>query len=125
MGFCVAAKAEGVLVDGAGTGTRTLRFRPNADDPNWGLTKAHLDKHLFGSGSKSLSTIDPGGNPDLWRHYIQDLAGRPVTNQLGSGIQDIIGTFPKAGGSGSFNFGIRIAPRSDGADDLVTLLTKQ
>jgi hypothetical protein len=38
--FAGATKAEGVLIDGAGSGTRTLRFRPNADDANWGLTKA-------------------------------------------------------------------------------------
>jgi hypothetical protein len=115
----------GVLVEGAGSGTRTLRFRPNAQDPNWGLTKGHLGKHLFGSGSKSLKTIDPGGNPDVWRNHIQDLAGRPATTQHSSGIQDIIGTFPKTGGPGTFRFGIRISPRSDGAYDLVTLLTKQ
>ena len=123
-GAILAAK-PGVLVEGAGTGTRTLRFRPNAADLKWGLTKAHLNKHLFGTGPNSLRTIDPAGNPDLWRNYIQDLAGRAVTRQLNGGMQDIIGTFPKSGGSGSFKFGIRISPRSDGTHDLVTLLTRQ
>src|SRR5207237_10092997 len=70
-----AAESEGGLVEGAGTGTRAINFRPNATDPNWGLTEAHLDKHLYGSAPLSLSEIDPAGNPDLWRDYIQDLAG--------------------------------------------------
>jgi hypothetical protein len=40
-------------------------------------------------------------------------------------VQDVIGTFPKAGGGGTFQLGIRIAPKGDGTFDLVTLLTKQ
>ncbi len=116
---------EAVLVPGAGSGTRAINFKPNAADPNWGLTSQHLNKHLFGSGKNSLSQIDAAGNPDLWRSYIQELAGRPATSTLKGGIEDIIGTFPKADGSGTFQFGIRISPSSDGAFDLVTLLTKQ
>jgi hypothetical protein len=116
---------EAVLVPGAGSGTRAINFKPNAADPNWGLTSQHLNKHLFGSGKNSLSQIDAAGNPDLWRNYIQDLAGRPATSTLKGGIEDIIGTFPKADGSGTFQFGIRISPSSDGSFDLVTLLTKQ
>jgi hypothetical protein len=122
-GSCVATEA--VLVTGAGSGTRAINFKPNAADPNWGLTSQHLDKHLFGSGKNSLSQIDAAGSPDLWRNYIQDLAGRPATSTLKGGIEDIIGTFPKADGSGTFQFGIRISPASDGSFDLITLLTKQ
>jgi hypothetical protein len=125
IGRAGAAGGEGVLVEGAGSGTRVINFRPDAADPNWGLTSAHLEKHLFGSGPLSLSTIDPGGNPDLWFSYIQDLASRPATATLKGGIEDIIGTFPKTGGNGTFQFGIRIAPAGNGTFDLVTLLTKQ
>jgi hypothetical protein len=87
--------AEGIRIDQAGSGTRTINFKPDAADPNWGLTRAHLEKHLFGDGPMSLRTIDPGGNPDLWFKYIQELAGRPTTATLKGGIEDIIGTFPK------------------------------
>lgn len=73
----------------------------------------------------SLRTIDPGGNPDLWFKYIQELAGRPTTATLKDGIEDIIGTFPKTGGDGMFKFGIRIASGENGTSDLVTLLTRQ
>lgn len=121
----LVAPRTGVLVEGAGSGTRTINFRPNAADPNWGLTQRHLNKHLFGSGQHSLSTIDAAGNPALWTDYIQDLAGRPVTKTTSNGMQDIIGTFPLADGSGTFQFGIRIAPNTDGTFDLITLLTRQ
>lgn len=120
----VAAKSGFNIVPG-GSGTRAINFKPNAADPNWGLTSAHLNKHMFGTGKNSLRTIDAGGNPDRWRNYMQDLAARPVTNTLKGGIEDIIGTFPKADGSGTFQFGIRIAPSSNGSYDLVTLLTRQ
>ena len=113
-----------VLVEGAGSGTRPLNVRPSAVDPNWGLTGAHVDKHLFGSGPSALRQIDAAGNPDVWRDHIQDLAGRPVTRTLKGGVEDIVGTFPKADGSGTFQFGIRIAPSPDGTWDLVTLLTR-
>jgi hypothetical protein len=121
----VATEAEGVLVEGAGSGTRSSNFKPDGADPNWGLTAAHLNKHLFGSGPGSLSQIDAADNPDLWRNYIQDLAGRPATATLKGGIEDVVGTFPLANASGTFQLGIRIAPGSNGSWDLVTLLTKQ
>lgn len=73
----------------------------------------------------SLRIIDPEGNVDQWVGYIQKLASRPATATLKNGIEDIIGTFPKAGGSGNFKFGIRIAPGEGGTFDLVTLLTRQ
>jgi RHS repeat-associated protein len=113
------------IVQGAGTTTRKINFRPSNVDPKWGLTAQHLNKHLFGSGNKSLKTIDPGGNASVWTGYLQDLASRPVTSTTSNGMQDIIGTFPKANGSGTFQFGIRLSPRPDGTFDLVTLLTKQ
>jgi hypothetical protein len=84
-----------------------------------------MKKHLTGPGHHSLRQIDPAGNMDLWRGYMQELAGRPPTAQLDDGVQDILGTFPKADGSGEFRFGIRLAPNNDGEWDLVTLLTKQ
>jgi hypothetical protein len=123
-GSSVAADSEAVLVNGVGGGTRTIIYRSNGN-PDWGLTASHLEKHLFGSGPLSLSQIDPAGNSDLWRNYIQDLASRSSTATLKGGIEDIVGTFPKADGSGNFQFGIRIAPLPNGTWELVTILTKQ
>ena len=120
-----ATKTDGVLIEGAGSATRVIRYRPDALDPKWGLTRRHMDKHLTGPGRLSLRQIDPAGHMDLWRDYMQDLAGRPPTAYLDDDVQDILGTFPKADGSGEFRFGIRVAPNSDGEWDLVTLLTKQ
>jgi len=37
----------------------------------------------------------------------------------------VIAAIPKADGLGSFQFGIRFSPNSDGTFDLITLLTKQ
>ncbi|MFK4089365.1 RHS repeat-associated core domain-containing protein [Kribbella sp. NPDC020789] len=108
-----------------GARTRTINFRPSASDARWGLTRQHLNKHLFGSGRHSLRTIDPAGTTDQWVGYIQDLARRPSTAQLNDGIEDIVGTFPKADGSGTFQLGIRISPLGDGTFDLVTVLTRQ
>ncbi|GAB3831980.1 hypothetical protein GCM10028799_62120 [Kribbella italica] len=109
----------------AGLRTRVIHFRPNAADPKWGLTALHLEKHVFGSGSKSLRSIDPGGTTDQWFEYVQELASRPPTEIQGNGIQDIIGMFPRADGAGNFRLGIRISPNEDGSFDLVTILTKQ
>ncbi|GAA1558644.1 hypothetical protein GCM10009741_74490 [Kribbella lupini] len=108
-----------------GLRTRLIHFRPNAADPKWGLTALHLDKHVFGSGSKSLRSIDPGGTTDQWFQYIQELASRPPSASQSNGIQDIIGMFPRADGSGDFKLGIRVSPNEDGSFDLVTILTKQ
>jgi hypothetical protein len=65
------------------------------------------------------------GNVDLWRSYMQDLASRPVTGTTTNGMHDIIGTFPKADGTGTFQLGLRLSPNSDGTFDLITLLTRQ
>lgn len=119
----VAAKSG--LNLGAGVTTRKINWRPNADDTNWGLTSTHLNKHMFGNSKYSLSKIDPGGNADVWRGYMQDLASRPATGTTTNGMLDIIGTFPRTGGGGNFQFGIRLSPGSDGSFDLITLLTKQ
>jgi hypothetical protein len=120
-----ATKVDGVLVEGAGSATRVIRYQPGALDPRWGLTRRHMDKHLTGTGPHSLRQIDPDGQMDLWRGYMQDLASRPPTAHLNNDVQDIVGTFPKADGSGEFRFGIRVAPNADGEWDLVTLLTRQ
>ena len=40
-------------------------------------------------------------------------------------MQDIVGKFEKADGSGSFKFGLRLWPKDDGTFDLVTVLTSQ
>lgn len=106
-----------------GVATRKINWRP--DDPHWGLTKKHTNKHFFGTRKYSLGTIDPRGNADIWRGYIQDLASRKATGNTTNGMVDIVGSFPRTGGGGNFNLGIRLSPRSDGAYDLVTILTKQ
>ncbi|MEO6700832.1 MAG: hypothetical protein ABI140_04240 [Jatrophihabitantaceae bacterium] len=114
-----------VIVEGAGTTTRTINFRPQAADPNWGLTKAHLDKHLFGPKKLSLRQIDPSGNADVWLDHLQKLASREPTSTGKDGIIDIVGEFPRTGEVGTFRLGLRLSPNSDGTYDLVTLLTRQ
>ena len=110
---------------GEGTSTRRINFRPHAADPDWGLTKVHVNKHIFGRSKFSLSVIDPAGTTDDWFRYIQDLANRPPTKTLDDGIIDIKGKFPKADGTGTFRLGIRLSPTPDRTFDLVTLLTSQ
>jgi hypothetical protein len=119
-----AAAKNGVPL-GPGVTTRKINWRPNAADPNWGLTGTHVNKHLFGNSKYALNKIDPGGNADIWRGYMQDPASRPATGTTSNRMLDIVGTFPRTGGSGSFQFGIRLAPGSDGSFDLITLLTQQ
>jgi len=112
-------------IAGKGARTRKINYRPRNADARWGLTKQHLEKHLFGEGPNSLSVIDPAGNADIWKTYIQELAGRAPTATRSGGVEDIIGTFAKADGSGSFRLGIRVARGLDDSFDLVTLLTRQ
>ena len=118
--------SEGVLlIHPDAARTRVLRYRPRALNPKWGFTKGHLSKHMFGEGPIALRVIDPGSNTDRWLAYLQDLAGRPATASLTNGVEDVMGLFPRADGSGTFRLGIRVAPHGDGTFDLVTILTKQ
>jgi hypothetical protein len=105
--------------------TRTINFRPDAQDPRWGLREYHARKHLFGLKAPSLRVVDPGGRPDQWVGYLQDLAGRPATRIRDKGVEQIMGRFPRADGRGTFKLGIRVSPRGDGSFDLVTILTEQ
>jgi hypothetical protein len=109
----------------AGSQARTINYSPTDRRAGWGLTPKHLEKHFFGSSELSLSTIDPGGSPEVWVRHLQELATMQPTATLEHGIQDVLGRFQKSDGSGSFTLGIRIAPRSDGTFDLVTVLTRQ
>ncbi len=118
------AKAYPVPV-GKGSRARSINYRPKVADQNWGLRGTHLEKHLFGSGPSSLAVLDPAGNPDRWLALIQALATRAATSSPEPGIDDIIGTFQRADGIGSFRLGIRVSKRTDGTYDLVTLLTRQ
>jgi hypothetical protein len=115
----------GELVEGAGLSTRKVNFNPKGANPNWGLTPAHLEKHVTGSGAFSLKTIDPMGNTAIWVEHLQDLAQRTKTGTTSNGMVDIVGDFAKADGSGTFKLGIRLSPKPDGTFDLITLLTKQ
>lgn len=111
-GEALFPSGAGVLVDAAGSGTLTINSRPNAADPIWGLTQSHVNKHLVVPGKNSLRQIDLGGSPDIWR------------NSRKNGVEEVICAFPRTG-SGTFQFGIRIAPGSSGTWDLITLLAKQ
>jgi RHS repeat-associated protein len=117
--------AVGQFEHQAGLRTRLIHYRPKVDDPNWGLTARHLNKHVFGDGVTSLRTLDPGGSTDQWVGYLQDLASRPSTITKSDGVQDIVGSFPRADGTGTFRLGIRVSPRADGSFDLITILTRQ
>jgi hypothetical protein len=112
-------------ITGGGTRTRVINYRPKGAHPSWGLRGRHLEKHFFGSGRLSLSTIDPTGNAETWLGHIQELATRAPTATLNGGVEDIVGTFQKADGSGTFGMGIRISPTDAGSFDLVTVLTRQ
>jgi hypothetical protein len=93
--------------------------------PNWGLRGEHRDKHLFGDSAYALRNIDPDGTTDDWVHHLSDLFQRPATAITRNGMLDIIGRFPKKGGGGDFQLGVRLSPRPDGTFDLITLLTAQ
>jgi len=118
------SRTDPVIV-GSARNTRLINYRPRAADPKWGLRGDHLRKHIFGPEPSALAEIDPVGTPDRWLAYMQDLASRPATVRRLDGVEDIIGTFAKADGSGTFKFGIRVMPTADGSFDLVTLLTRQ
>jgi hypothetical protein len=105
---------------------RVVDLLPNVKDPKWGLRQQHLEKHFTGNNPNySLKLIDPQGTMERWVECMSELFSRPPTNLLDNGIIDIIGTFPKADGSGVFKLGVRLSPAADGAFDLVTVLTKQ
>jgi hypothetical protein len=126
--FGVYAGVSGSLVPvlGKSSGTpRKISWKSSQLDPKWGLTKKHLEKHFFGDGELALRQIDPGGTPDKWVRHLTDLASSPVTSTTSNGMIDIIKTFPKADGSGTFKLGIRLAPKPDGTFDLITVLTRQ
>jgi hypothetical protein len=112
-------------LSGNATQPRVINYTPTGGRGRWGLTEKHLEKHFFGSGKLSLSTIDPGGNAETWASQLQELATRPSSKTLNDGIQDVMGTFERSDGSGHFTLGIRISPKDDGTFDLVTVLTSQ
>ena len=113
------------VVLGKGIKTRSVNFRPKVADPNWGLRRSHVRKHIFGPGSSPLAELDPAGTTDSWRAMIQELASRPTTAKRAGGIEEVVGSFDKADGSGTFKLGIRLSRAADGSFDLVTLLTRQ
>jgi RHS repeat-associated protein len=105
---------------------RRVRFRPSDPaNPGWGLTPTHLRKHFFGSQPTALEQIDPGGTADKWAQHLAELIHSPVTGTTSNGMLDIIKSFPRADGSGTFKLGVRLAPRPDGTCTLITVLTKQ
>jgi RHS repeat-associated protein len=119
----IAAYSPGEFIQLGGSTIRNINLRPGTQ--GWGLTLSHIQKHLFGSGPTSLKTLDPSGNPSIWANHITELYNSPVTSTTSNGMLDIIKTFPKADGSGTFQLGLRLSPKPDGTFDLVTILTKQ
>jgi len=110
----------------SGPSPRSVRFLPNDPaNPGWGLTSSHLKKHFFGNKSTALRQIDPGGTGDKWAQHLAELIHSPVSGTTSNGMLDIIKSFPRADGSGTFKMGVRLAPKPDGTFDLITVLTKQ
>ncbi len=99
-----------------------MRFRPNDPaNPGWGLTPTHLKKHFFGGKPTALQRIDPGGTDDKWALHLAELIHSPATGTTSNGMLDIIKSFPRADGSGTFKMGVRLAPKPDGTFDLITV----
>ncbi len=122
--YCAHVRNSAVHVVGQGSTVRKVGLR-SAIDPKWGLTKKHLNKHFFGNSKFALKKIDPGGTADKWKQHLADLYNAPVTGTTSNGMLDIVKTFQRADGSGSFKMGIRLFDHGDGTFDLVTVLTKQ
>jgi len=110
---------------GATGDLRVVNCAPHGGHADWGFTDFHIDKHFFGSGSYSLSRIDPQGGFETWLTHLQLLSRRPITTLRSNGMQDIIGRFEKADGSGRFRLGLRLMAKDDGTFNLVTVLTGQ
>jgi hypothetical protein len=108
---------------GAPSDARVINCAPHPAHSDWGFSPVHTDKHFFGTGPYSLSTIDPAGTTEIWLSHLRELGTRPVTTLRSNGMQDIKGKFEKADGSGRFKLGIRLMPKDDGTFDLVTVLT--
>lgn len=94
-------------------------------DERWGFTQKHLNKHFLGDSQYSLKVIDPGGNAETWLNNIADLFQRPITRTQADGAVDILGTFSKSDGKGTYDLGVRLWPNKDGSFDLITILTRQ
>lgn len=61
----------------------------------------------------------------MWAQHLAELIHSPVTGTTSNGMLDIIKSFPRADGSGTFKMGVRLAPKPDGTFYLITVLTKQ
>jgi hypothetical protein len=109
---------------GATGDLRVINCKPRRGS-DWGFSSVHLNKHFFGTGSYSLSTIDSGGTAEIWLNHLRELSTRPTTRYLPNGMQDIMGMFEKTDGSGRFRLGLRLWPKDDGTFEFVTVLTGQ
>ncbi len=89
---------------------RLINCKPRRGS-DWGFSKIHLNKHFFGTTSVFAVADRPGGSPEIWLGHLRELGTRPVTRLRSSGVQDIMGKFDKADGSGRFKLGLRIMPR--------------
>jgi hypothetical protein len=94
-------------------------------DKKWGFTQKHLNRHFLGDSQYSLKVIDPAGSAESWLNNIADLFQRPITRKLNNGAVDILGTFSKSDGIGTYDLGVRLWPNKDGTFELITILTKQ
>ncbi len=94
-------------------------------DPDWGLTRRHLNKHFFGESKYALRNIDPSGDVGRWMSQLSDLLQRPFTKTTKEGGLEIHGIFARTDGSGDYKMGVRLWPNPDGSFELITVLTKQ
>jgi len=124
--------------EGADDVTRTVRFRELGPGPlrDWGITSAHLDKHLLGNGELSLAEIDEAGGLGRWLSMTEELLtraarrsaaelGPPYDDGLTRTFETIRGTFRMADDSKRLKFEIVLHVRDDGTYDFVTWLTSQ
>ena len=109
---------------GKGSAIRKINLKSSVN-PNWGLTSKHIRKHFFGDSKHALKQIDPGGTSDKWMHHLTELFQSPVTSKTSNGMVDVIKTFPKSSGGGTFKMGIRLQDNGNGTFELVTILTRQ
>lgn len=103
---------------------RAVDLHPNAPDPRWGLTPAHLKKH-FEEGPLALRQLDPGGSMSVWLEHLETLFRLPPTTVRSDGVVEVSALFPRVDGQGFFRLGARLFRTGADTFDLITVLTRQ